>query len=389
MKEHNILIVDDESSNISVLVEILSEKYNLLVATDGITALEIVDSDERVDIILLDIMMPEMDGYEVAYKLKHNKKRSDIPFIFLTAKNDNDSIVRGFKEGAVDYITKPFQKEELLARLKTHLQVYKLQSDLSKAFTQLQNAYDEIRNKEDIMLAQSRQAAMGEMVNMLAHQWRQPLSVIAMSANNILLDIELETADEKIIENGLTDILDKTQKLSSIIDGFSDFYQEEKVPREITADKVIENSLDLIGKSLENHSIKVTTNIKGSIKINTFSNELMQVIINILKNAKEALVSNINNNEKKIFISIKDNKEEVIISICDNAGGIKKEIQDKIFNPYFSTKNEKNGTGLSLYISKTIIENHLQGTLNTYNKENGACFEIQLPYILKQEVEKK
>lgn len=382
MKKQSILIVDDESSNISVLVEILNEKYNILVATDGATALEILNSGESIDIILLDIMMPEMDGYEVASELKHNKNGAQIPFIFLTAKSDKESIVRGFKEGAVDYISKPFQKEELLARLNTHLQVHKLQNDLSKAFTELQNAYDEIRNKEGVMIAQSRQAAMGEMTNMIAHQWRQPLNVIAMNVNNILLNIELETLDENDLKSGLNNIQDTTQKLSSIINDFRNFSKEEKVEIETTAGEVIENSLNIIGESLAEQSIKITSDIKSSRKIKTYSKELMQVLINILKNAKEVLVNNEDNDDKKIIISTKENKEGVIISICDNGGGIKEELQDKIFNPYFSTKDEKNGKGLGLYISKTIIENHLQGTINTYNKDNGACFEIQLPYIL-------
>ncbi len=136
MKKQNILIVDDESVNISVLFEILSEKYNILVATDGITALEIANS-ENIDLVLLDIVMPVMDGYEVAYKLKHNKDTASIPFIFLTAKNDSQSIVRGFKEGAVDYISKPFAKEELLVRVNNHLQFYKLNKALSNAFSEL------------------------------------------------------------------------------------------------------------------------------------------------------------------------------------------------------------------------------------------------------------
>ncbi|MCX6051811.1 MAG: diguanylate cyclase [Campylobacterales bacterium] len=142
MKKQTILIVDDESTNISVLVEILCEKYNLLVATDGTTALEIVNSNEEVDLILLDILMPKMNGYEVAYQLKHTKKTSKIPFIFLTAKSDSKSVVKGFLEGAVDYISKPFAKEELLARVHNHLQFHTLNSELFQNKNFLQSVLD-------------------------------------------------------------------------------------------------------------------------------------------------------------------------------------------------------------------------------------------------------
>lgn len=142
MKKQNILIVDDESTNISILVEILKDEYNLLVATDAATAIKIANSDEKVDLILLDIVMPQTDGYEVASKLQHSKKTSEIPFIFLTAKSDNQSIIKGFKRGAVDYISKPFAKEELLARVQTHLKLHKLNSDLHENKNFLQSVLD-------------------------------------------------------------------------------------------------------------------------------------------------------------------------------------------------------------------------------------------------------
>ena len=145
MKKHNILIVDDESTNVAILVEMLEEKYNLLGATDGETALEIANSDEDVDLILLDIMMPEMDGYEVAHRLKHNKKTADIPFIFLTAKSDLQSVVKGFQEGAVDYISKPFSKEELLARVDNHLQLHNLSGELLNALDALHISEERLR----------------------------------------------------------------------------------------------------------------------------------------------------------------------------------------------------------------------------------------------------
>ncbi|WP_373035815.1 PAS domain S-box protein [Sulfurimonas sp.] len=148
MKKENILIVDDESTNISILVEILKDTYNLLVATDAVTALEIANSNEDIDLILLDIVMPDIDGYEVAYKLKHTEKTSGIPIIFLTAKNDEKSIIKGFKRGAVDYISKPFAKEELLVRVNTHLKVHRLNMELANALDDLHVKMDKLSELE-------------------------------------------------------------------------------------------------------------------------------------------------------------------------------------------------------------------------------------------------
>lgn len=148
MKKENILIVDDESTNISILVEILKDTYNLLVATDAVTALEIANSGEDIDLILLDIVMPDIDGYEVAYTLKNRQETSGIPIIFLTAKNDEKSIIKGFKRGAVDYISKPFAKEELLARVHTHLKVHRLNMELANALDDLHVKMDKLSELE-------------------------------------------------------------------------------------------------------------------------------------------------------------------------------------------------------------------------------------------------
>ncbi len=165
MKKQNILIVDDESINLSILVEMLGEEYNLLGATDGATALEIVNSDEGVDLILLDIIMPEMDGYEVARQLKKKIKTSKIPFIFLTAKIDTQSIVKGFQAGAVDYISKPFTKEELLARVHNHLQLHKLNSELLTTLGALQEKVDELSQSKRELEELSITDAMTKLYN--------------------------------------------------------------------------------------------------------------------------------------------------------------------------------------------------------------------------------
>ncbi|MEA3554613.1 MAG: HAMP domain-containing sensor histidine kinase [Campylobacterota bacterium] len=234
------------------------------------------------------------------------------------------------------------------------------------------------------MIAQSRHAAMGEMISMIAHQWRQPLSVISMGANNIIADIELKTLDEKVLYDGSIEILEQTKELSKTIDDFKNFFKPIKTVEDILPEDIFNDAFNVVGKSLENNEIEVIKEFKNGKKIKTYSRELMQVFINIIKNAKEALAENKIKN-RKIYIMMKDTKNLVEISICDNAGGIKSDIIDKIFNPYFSTKYEKSGTVLGLYMSKTIIEKHLNGTIEVGNSSSGACFKIKLPYEVSLE----
>ncbi|MFA6192098.1 MAG: PAS domain S-box protein [Sulfurimonas sp.] len=247
--------------------------------------------------------------------------------------------------------------------------------------TELENAMNELKEKDEIMMAQSRQAAMGEMISMIAHQWRQPISAISMGANNILADIELDMVDTETLKTGSLNILHQTQELSKTIDDFRNFFRPGKTAEEVLVEDVFKEAFSVLGKSLENHDIEVKKEFNSINKIETYSRELMQVFINILKNAKEALVEN-RAQQREIDISIKDNLDTVVIDICNNGGIIPENIINKIFNPYFSTKDEKNGTGLGLYMSKTIVEKHLKGTLIVTNIADGVCFTISLPKSL-------
>ncbi len=248
-------------------------------------------------------------------------------------------------------------------------------TDITKEKTQAA----ELHEQEEIMIAQSRHAAMGEMISMIAHQWRQPISVIAMDANNIQADIELDLLDNDELVEISKDIIKQTQELSQTIDDFREFFKPNRHPDEVHIKRVIDETLAIIGKSLKNNNISLALDIDVSVKIKTFSRELMQVLINIIKNAKEAFIDK-DIDKQEIKIQLISYENSIKITVCDNAGGINKEIMDEIFNPYFTTKDEKNGTGLGLYMSKTIIEKHLKGTIIAFNKNSGVCFEIKLPY---------
>jgi len=250
--------------------------------------------------------------------------------------------------------------------------------------TELDEAYKALNEKDEIMLSQSRNAAMGEIISMIAHQWRQPISTIAMGINNILINIEIEMIDVNVLKDSASKILKQTQELSKIIDDFRSFFKPNKQIENVLIEDVFKDVYSVIGQSLEYNHIKIVTHYNSSKNIQTYSNDLMQVFINIVKNAKEAMEEN-GIEDGKINIFIDDIKNAVSIKICDNAGGIKGDIIKHIFEPYFSTKSEKNGTGLGLYMSKTIVEKHLHGIFYVKSIDSGVCFIIELPYTIGNE----
>lgn len=242
----------------------------------------------------------------------------------------------------------------------------------------------ENKRKDELMIAQSRHAAMGEMISMIAHQWRQPIAVVSMGVNNLLADIELDMLDEKELKTIAKDILDQTEYLTKTIDDFRDFFKPEKSSEKVEIKGIFDEALKIVGKSLENNSVKVNVNCDVSNPIETYSRELLQVFINIMKNANEAL-NEIDEKNRIINIICFDKDNYIEIEVFNNGKNIKEELLSKIFEPYFTTKNEKTGTGLGLYISKIIIEKHLFGELSVENSNNGVTFIIKLPYKLKGE----
>jgi signal transduction histidine kinase len=238
------------------------------------------------------------------------------------------------------------------------------------------------KNKKQqlLMLQQNRLAQMGEMINMIAHQWRQPLNHLSLInqtlyyqyTNNKLNDEKIEAFKKK------SDIT--IQQMSSTIDDFRNFFNPEKSKTVFCVNDVITHVLSIVSPMLKHKSIKVIFKNEKHCDSYGFPNELGQSILNIMYNAQDAL------NEKKIAdkyieILLFCNADTIILSIHDNAGGIPEEIINQIFDPYFSTKSKKNGTGLGLYMSKIIIEDHMNGKILVSNKKNGACFKIYLSSV--------
>jgi len=201
-----ILIVDDVKENIDIMVELL-KKYDLIPALEGESAIEIAMQESNIDLILLDIMMPDIDGYEVCKALKRDPKTMNIPIIFLSAKNKQDEIQRGFDVGGVDYITKPFNPDELLSRVSTHIKLRSYERDLEA------KVKEEIRKnkiKDHMIFLKSKQAALGELLVHIAYQWKQPLVSLGL-INKILK--ESIASDKEMDKEELLSQVDKAEDM--------------------------------------------------------------------------------------------------------------------------------------------------------------------------------
>jgi C4-dicarboxylate-specific signal transduction histidine kinase len=392
-KNVHILIIDDNTKNLQVALNILSQEgYHLLYAQDGEKGISLAN-ENKIDLILLDVLMPNMDGYSVCQQLKQNPKTENIPIIFLTVKDEETDIIKGFECGGVDYVTKPFYTSILLKRVETHLRLKHLNDNLQR---EVEEKIEKIRIKDQIFFQQAKMASMGEMLANIAHQWRQPLG----SINSVIIGLKSKLSIEKFdlttskgreecithIDDKLSNIENYTNMLSHTIDDFRNFFKPNKERSEVMVSELISTSLNLLSANFQDSQIEIHTNLQN-IKITTLENELTQVLLNILNNAKDALTKSSCQPLRLIMISTKSENNFLTISIKDSAGGIKEEIKEKIFDPYFTTKHQTNGTGIGLYMSKEIIEKHLHGKLSAKNIHfqynnlhcTGAEFTISLP----------
>ena len=240
--------------------------------------------------------------------------------------------------------------------------------------------------KDRILVQQSKMATMGEMIGSIAHQWKQPLSVISMA--NALLRINREMKDfssEKEIDDAIDDIDKSTHNLSQTIDDFRNFFNPNKQKVQFKISDAIEDTLKLISSQLRNNNIEVIKDIED-IELNGYQNELLQTLINLFKNSKEELIKKPSSEKRYIFIDAYKEKNHLIIKIKDNANGIPENIIERVFEPYFTTKEKDGGTGIGLYMCKQIIEESMYGKIEvsnvkfTYENENyqGAEFKISI-----------
>jgi len=363
-----ILLVDDNESNIHILFDAL-ESYDLIPALNGRTALEII-KEEKIDLILLDIMMPGLNGFDVCKIIKDDPKTRDIPIIFLTGKLDTDYIKKGFELGAVDYITKPFQLVELRARINNHLELTNYKKSLEK------KVEDEIlKNKvsQQILFQQSKQAEFGELLMHIAHQWKQPLS--ELGSINTIQAAKLDL-NKQISSKDLKSYLKKSEQLisfmSDTIETFQNFYKPNRDDEWFFIKDAIYNSLNIISATLDYNNIKFKIDIEQNYKLFGNKNEFSQIILSLLNNSKNIFIKrDIENREINIKLSSDNILNKIIIH--DNAGGFENNLSNDIFKAFVSFSDS---TGMGLYMVKTICEKN-NWNISVKNDNNGAQFTIE------------
>ena len=233
------------------------------------------------------------------------------------------------------------------------------------------------RQKEQVLIQQSRHAALGEMIGNIAHQWRQPLNALGLLLQNIEFAYQEGALDDRYLARTVEKGKRLTQQMSQTIDDFRDFFKPNKESEIFHVDAALKTVMDIVGSSLNNNQIEIIKEIDHDVCIKGFIGEFSQVLVNLINNAKDILIEK-EMLSHKISIRIASKDGKALIEIEDNGGGIPPQIIDKVFDPYFTTKEQGKGTGIGLYMSRVIIEHNMKGELTVENRDNGACFSIIL-----------
>lgn len=421
-----ILIVDDANTNLEIISKALTDAgFEVITATDGEKALEQI-AHTLPDLILLDVVMPKIDGLETCRKFKDNYETRDIPVIFMTAVSDTETKVKCFGLGAVDYITKPFQKEEILARIDTHLQLRYLTKTLEKQVETrtiaLSQALEDLQKSQVQLVHKEKMSALGQLVAGIAHEINNPVGCIYGNLShtsayfqdmiNLIklyqkyypqpeteikeqisaIDLDFLLTD---LPNLIASMKESVQRIRNISHGLRTFSRQDS-DRKVFCNlhDGIESTIMILKHRLKasknRPEIEIIRQYDNLPKVKCFSGQINQVFMNLLANAIDAVEeSNIGRsydqitahpNQILIQTRVSEDTHHVLIKIKDNGAGMLTEVKEKIFEHLFTTKPVGQGTGLGLSIAHEIIVEKHHGTLDVNSRPGeGSEFIITIP----------
>lgn len=388
-----ILIADDVPENIQVLGKILSSRgYDLAVAENGQSAVEMVDKVQP-DVVLMDVMMPVMDGITACKQIKAQPAHGDLPILFISAKTSTEDKIRGFEAGASDYINKPFDSSEVLARVETHIRLKKASDAIKEYNINLEKLLEE-RTRE--LIVTERNAAFSLFSQGIIHNLKNPMSIISGGVQYLQYNYNKikETRTPEEIQAFLEKVVKYIDRFETANNQLLEMVNSlmAKVRTDSEADVVTVNLNDILQKELrfyeadmqfKHRTDKHITLTEKELYVRIVPGEFNQIVQNLIRNALDAMYQQ---NDAALTIRTFEREGHACCSIEDNGPGIPEEAREKIFDPFYTTKpkaSEKSdapkGTGLGLYMVKTMLEKY-NGHLELESQPGkGTCFTICLP----------
>ncbi|KYC43841.1 hybrid sensor histidine kinase/response regulator [Scytonema hofmannii PCC 7110] len=417
-----ILVVDDTPANLAVTSEALTDAgFEVAIAKDGERAIKQAERN-LPDLILLDIMMPGIDGFETCRRLKASPITQEIPIIFMTALSDTTDKVTGFNLGGVDYITKPFQEAELLARVKTHLKLrlltQNLEQQVAERTAELTGTVQQLQQSQFQLIQSEKMATLGLLMAGVAHEINNPVNFIHGNLGHIeeytqtliefiqlyqkhyphpAPEIQAKTEDEDLefLQEDLLKILTSikmgSDRIREIVKNLRNFSRTDELEvQAVDIHEGIDSTLTILQHRLKAHCdrpvIEIIKDYSALPLVECYPGPLNQAFMNILVNAIDALEDSFYAGQmslKKLTISIHTSvidAQWIEIAIADNGRGIPEQIKQRIFDPFFTTKPVNKGTGMGLSISYQIITDKHNGKLECFSTpQAGAEFVMQIP----------
>ena len=365
-KNSNILTIDDSSFVRTLLTNVLTQKgYNVYAASNVDDGIHILKT-QKVHLILLDLIMPGMDGMSFLEMIKEHTDYFDIPIIVISGDSSRNNYARVLKNGASDFIKKPFVIEEILLKCDVHIKSYLQGKKI-------------IESQKEI----AKQKSISKLLENIAHHWRQPLSIISANASAVIMEKEFEISTGIPLDERMKQIVEYTKLLSNTIEDFRLLFSKGFIAEEIIVSNFVDSLLHEHQGYIDSNNIEVIKNLQIEYFYG-YGEQLKQILTLLINNIKEHAKNN-----KYIFITIKQIEENIQIIIKDNGGGASDEIIDNIFEPYFTTKHQSFGKGVGLYVVYQIINEEFKGTIKARNAQflqdnkahKGMEFTITIPKI--------
>ena len=355
LRKKLVLVVDDTPTTIAVISGVLKDSFRIKVATNGKKALAMARAPDKPDLILLDVVMPGMDGFEVCRHLKATTTTREIPVIFLTGVTDAENEEKGFEIGAVDYIHKPFSPPLILARVKNQLA---LQAALRQAGEARDQADELLHALRAELAGVARLTALGELAASIAHEIRQPLAAVVNNANAGLRWLNNQPPNLEQVRTALKRIVRDSERGGDVlgsIQGMLKKGEEERARLDIN--DLIREVMRLVQGELKNRGVSSRAELADDLpRVLADRIQLRQVILNLIMNAIEAMVS-VSNRARVLRVRSENHGDDgVLVAVEDSGSGIAPEDMDRIFETFFTTKSE--GMGMGLSICRSIVESH-------------------------------